>query len=168
MYCSLEEAWPQWGTDIQRGTNIQRGTDIQLGTNIQRGTDIQRGTELGHHTNLKSNNPVAIKNIESFSELDKPIVSESPPTKSEILPINLPISEQLQEHQDILDHIHNCEHCMREIYKRYNCGGKSMLNMSVLNQLNINSLVSKENKEIVTIMLLGLLVILILQLFRNN
>lgn len=116
MYCSLEEAWPNYS----KPKNI-----------------IERYSEKEQEN---------IKNIE-------PIESSSNHQA------NLSETHLKNNCDDILAHIQKCDYCMKEIYKRYNC-----------NNMNINMLasLSKEQKDIISIILIGLLVLLVLQLFKND
>lgn len=61
---------------------------------------------------------------------------------------------------DILDHIHNCPDCLQKIYTRYNCIG-------TMDNSFLKAVLTQENKEKLTIVLTGILVILVLQLLKN-
>lgn len=65
-----------------------------------------------------------------------------------------------QNCKNILFHIQNCDVCIKEIYKKYMC-----MNAKYYNPFN--NLITKENKEIISVVLIGLLVILVLQLLKN-
>ena len=60
----------------------------------------------------------------------------------------------------ILDHIHKCDKCLKKVYMKYNCVGNR--NNNIFNMLD------KNQKEVLSIVLTGILVILLLQLFAGK
>ena len=54
-----------------------------------------------------------------------------------------------------MDHIENCEICKKKIYIKYKCIGNKIV-------------LSKEDKEYIRIFLIGILIILVLQLFNKS
>jgi len=64
-------------------------------------------------------------------------------------------SEHVINCDDIMDHIENCEICKKKIYIKYKCIGNKIV-------------LSKEDKEYIRIFLIGILIILVLQLFNKS
>ena len=59
----------------------------------------------------------------------------------------------------MLNHISNCDDCLKKIYKKYNC---SKNNNNILSEL-----ITNENKDMILVVFIGIVVILILQLFTS-
>jgi hypothetical protein len=132
MYCSIEEAWP-----INQLTNIKNKKELAK--------DVD-------------------ENIfkENYNEFKKFISEKEIKAKQ-----NQNLNENMIEHfenrnnkcDNILDHIYNCDECLKKIYKKYNC--------SVSDNNILSTFITKENKDVVAIVFIGILVILILQLFAS-
>lgn len=145
MYCSIEEAWPGYYSnkikeDLNEPFLNKNISEIPMRINNKPKVTTKVATNV--RENVQQHN-----DVHDSAHID-----------------NLKITT----HQNILDHIHNCDYCLKEIYKRYNCMGSIDKNyLNNFNNFNMDTLLSKENKEIITIMLLGMLVMLILQLFKH-
>jgi hypothetical protein len=60
----------------------------------------------------------------------------------------------------ILNHLDTCDICLKRVYKKYTCLGN--------NEDIFNKLITKDNKEVITVILIGFLVILTLQIFKTK
>jgi hypothetical protein len=164
MYCSLTEAWPALYPDNKSEPIRSKNDDT---VNVSEKDYIEFKKYIETRENSKEMNAKKYKNnIEHFEE------TGVKKYKNNIEHFENPKDDELKEevhkyhkiHRDMdcdemLDHIHNCKSCMKKMYMRYNCFGNK--------DNNIFSDMIKENKDIVTVVIIGIMIILILHLFKD-
>jgi len=175
MYCSIEEAWPNY----PQNNIMNRNNDYPSINNINK--------------NNKNNDLYSIskKEYEEYQQFLKAKQEQEQEQEQEQRQI---IKRQEQEQRQpyyrqsydnsiehfvdskmknnnnldydeikcdyILDHIHKCDKCLKKVYMKYNCVGNR--NNNIFNMLD------KNQKEVLSIVLTGILVILLLQLFAGK
>lgn len=159
MYCSLQEAWP----------------DYQFGNNTNQESNVKNNIQMANkHVNIIENNDSATetKNNTNIYTLSKNEYEEyqrflhNKTNKNNIAIEHFTLDDKIESHvnslkcNDVLNHVHNCDICLRHIYKRYNCLGNREHNMF--------NMLSKDQKDIISVILVGILVILILQMSYNR
>lgn len=182
MYCSIDEAWPaidhmknKPNTDDNYESRQPNNQTIKKRLAFA-GKEHELYEEFEQFINSKKN-----KTVEHYNEYD---MDSNIHTHS-----NLHSNQHNQNHSnqhnqnhnnlhsnqhnhtnnnthnkcdDIFEHINNCEICMKRVYKQFNCIGR-VNTFDFLSVFNNN-----ENKQVMSVVLTGLLVILILQLFKNS
>jgi hypothetical protein len=155
MYCSLEEAWPHMNLQNNRNNKL---IDVRSSNNT---------LNDNYYDDYK-------KNLEENRQEKK---------------INMvQIESEKREHFDtkvsndkcinIMDHISVCDECLQNLYKKYSSlnpihninsiGLHTIHNFFTKISNNFNNLVANKNKDVVSSILFGLLIILILQFLKSN
>lgn len=138
MYCSIEEAWPQFYNKqvIEKFTSKPKKIEVSA-------------SEYDEYVKFKNN---------KSTDIIPPVAPVIP-----VAPIAKACADKVEHFTNentcsiTLTHIQNCNHCMKEIYKRLNVHSK----------FDISTFINKENKDIITVVLIGLLMILIMNLCKN-
>lgn len=139
MYCTIEEAWPTH----------------QLNS-------LKHNNDYIKDVNKKENYNEFMKFIDKKKEEKKENKENKENEEKEL-------TEHFNNNYDkykilnnqcnsALNHISTCDDCLKKIYKKYNCSKNNNI---------LLELITNENKDIILIAFIGLLVILILQLFTS-
>jgi hypothetical protein len=139
MYCSLDEAWPQ--------------------LNINKYKQNNQYSQSSNKSNLLNNH-----DYEHFNEfMDGKNKNET--TREHNIDCNI-----------VMNHIAGCDNCLQELYKKYSfvrCIDSNGVDQNTLINFfkdlsnNVIKIVGKENKDIVSSILCGLLIILVLFYLKN-
>jgi len=179
MYCSLEEAWPQMNINKQFQNNSNNFKRSLQSKNYDTSTISQNNDDddyIDNSPNRKQNN----KFRSSGNELPDNFKNNKNSNNKILEFFNDDKNSNISSNKinnlkcdDVLDHISNCNECLRNIYKKYNLfgiphNGLSQLNIFTELSNGFNKLITKENRDVVTVVLIGLLVILILQLLKSD
>ena len=171
MYCSIDEAWPKKIDHLKdKNPNNDLICNNKTEEPVKMSSDLYE--EFKNFMNLKKKETY----IEEFAEQN--------PARAELGKINNHNNNNNNNHNnhnnhyeynnehkkhnihfncdDYFEHINNCDICMKKVYKNFNCLGKNN-GLEFLSMLNIN-----ENKQVISVVLMGVLVILILQLFKTQ
>lgn len=178
MYCSIEEAWPNYPSNhlMNRNNNLSSNKNQE----IIRENFIQPES-LTEENNSTSKNLYSISQKE-YNEYQTFLKEKTKQEKSNqendliehFIDNKKPKKQSINQNDDseseyddikceyILNHIHKCDKCLKKIYMKYKCIGNK--NNNVLNMLD------KNQKEVLTVVLTGILVIILLQLIvgKNN
>lgn len=149
MYCSLTEAWPALYPDNKSESRQSKNDDT---VNVSEKDYIEFKKYIETRENSKETEVKKYKNNIEHFENSKDVELKEEVHKYHKIHRDIDCDE-------ILDHIHNCKSCMKKMYMRYNCFGNK--------DNNIFSDMIKENKDIVTVVIIGIMIILILHLFKD-
>jgi hypothetical protein len=139
MYCSIDEAW-------ETSDFFQRNKKIKTSETIIDNDEIEEFKQFKAHKNSNQ------KNTNNTSHYHEHEIEHFTDDKSGNT-VNITCDM-------ILNHLDNCDVCLKRVYKKYTClGNKEDI---------LSKLITKENKEVITVILIGFLVILTLQIFRTT
>lgn len=178
MYCSIDEAWNITNNN-NKSNNIlnNSNSDLDLDHDIESDNNIINDFKLylklkkqsnkfnksNFNTNINENFISSKNDINNDSDFknNKGHLHTLINDDNILIPnINLKHDDNLfnkiNTHDDILNHVYNCELCYKKLFNKPHGLGINL------------SLITKENKDIISIVLIGLLVILILNLFINK
>ena len=159
MYCSLEEAWPDYHPKVQ---NVKQSQSNIVNTIHNSSISISED-EYKEYIKFKEDSK---KNItEHF--IDVPITKLNNNKSTHKHKKNIHIDSDSEYESDhemdcnrIMEHIGSCKKCLNRIYAKYRCSGNKSNNfMGILN---------KEQKELFAVILLGIIVIIILQILCDK
>jgi hypothetical protein len=141
MYSLLEEAWP----DFQPNRNAIEKFSSETSMMDSSAKRFVSADEYEQFISFKQN---------ELSQRKRPSIE---PLNNQTMMHSHQNQKDTGCHQ-ILEHIHRCDYCMKEIYKRYNCNRSDL-------PIDISQYITPENKDVITVVLIGLLIILVIQLF---
>jgi hypothetical protein len=143
MYCSIEEAWP-----THQLNNLKHNNDYTKDVN-----EKENYNEFMKFINKKKEEK---KEKEKEEKKDKEVKEDQ---QTEHFNNNYNKFKILNKQCDsMLNHISTCDDCLKKIYKRYNCSKNNNI---------LSELITDKNKDMILIVFIGLLIILVLQLFTS-
>jgi len=151
MYCSIDEAWNNY-------------SNFKPHSHSHKNNSLNNSHHMSHSQEINDDNDALLKDFKHFLSLknkaDEPIVANKKIEhfNESLVPTTKEMQQSNMNHQYFLDHISSCEECSRMIYKRYNYGRNN----------NILNLITDENKDLISVVLIGILTILILHLFNSK
>lgn len=146
MYCSIDEAW-ETSDFFSRNKKIKASEPIIDNDEIEefklfKANKKSKNNKYEYeHEHKHEDNHDHDHNIEHYTE-------DTTNNKSNITC------------DMILNHLDTCDICLKRVYKKYTCLGN--------NEDILNKLITKDNKEVITVILIGFLVILTLQIFKTK
>jgi hypothetical protein len=180
MYCTIQEAWP----DIPFSHNISNSSNsvshVHFENNINNNKTNNKNidddgkkryslSEKEYHDYQKFLHDQSNKNdndIEHFVDNNhhKKIIKQNKKLKYQYdhdSDSEIEIIHNI-DCENCIEHISKCRKCLKKLYMKYNCVGNR--NNNIFNMLN------KDQKEILSVVLAGILVIILLQLLmgKNN
>lgn len=95
-----------------------------------------------------------------------PTLSQKFQSTNKIETFDIKPSSQLQDTRlsnckYILEHIQNCDYCMKELYTKHMSSSPFKFNNP------FHNLITADNKDVISAIFIGLLIILILQIFKS-
>lgn len=161
MYCSLEEAWPDYHPNVH---NVKQSQSNIVHTNNNSSISIS-DEEYKEFIKFKEDSK---KNItEHFIDIST-TKQNVPNSKINYRhKKNIPIDSDSEYESDhdincdkIIEHIGSCKKCLNKIYAKYRCSGNK--NDSFMEIFN------KEQKDLFSVALLGIIVIIILHILCDK
>ena len=137
MYCSIEEAWP-----TNQLNNLKHNKDYTKDVN-----EKENYNEFMKFINKKKEK----ENKEDKEDKEDQITEHFNNNYNKYKILN-------NQCDSMLNHISTCDDCLKKIYKKYNCSKNNNI---------LSELITNKNKDIILIAFIGLLIILVLQLFTS-
>jgi hypothetical protein len=172
MYCSIEEAWPE--LEINKRNSIKR-EDAKQSEQVVKYNVLEEPLRINADDyddfklfmNLKNNSGTreSLQQIINNKNKNSNVHTKLAPTSSNLL-------ETFDDNKNnkcniVIEHIQNCDECLKNLYRKYNLLIKPSTVLSDLSK-TFNNMITPENKDIVSVVLFGLLVILTLHLIRSD
>jgi hypothetical protein len=143
MYCSIDEAW-ETSDFFSRNKKIKTSEPI-IDNEIEefklfKANKKSKNNKYEYEQEYEHEHK---DNIEHYTETEDNTINKSNITCDMIL-----------------NHLDKCDICLKRVYKKYTCLGN--------HENIINKLITKDNKEVITVILVGFLIILTLQIFKTK